>query len=264
MPLPDAIICGFPKCGTSRLSKSLSIVTNYFDNNGLGEEQFFTNWDMSENQLNSYMMNFRENCVNLSKDGAYVFFCGFMKKIRYVVDKYKKNIKIILCIRNPIQAYMSYVNHNKEHSSFDVNKGEYFANMKFFYYDYPFYIRNNVLSLFDTTNIYFVIQERLKNDFEKEFSKVLRFLGLQYDKSVNYLNDDNILTKKYHENISVKHDEFLRYNTLHLKYWINEFNEFLKNLLNICEPIIHNTKNILNDPLEEWDEITNYYKGMIK
>jgi len=197
--LPKFIIVGFPKCGTTALLDNLLKHPDIF---GLeGEPRFFIRrYYLS---LLKYVNQFDPSKVNGEKGSIYILIQEYMKRIYDVAPR----TKIIICLREPIQATHSFYNHRKITKLFGHLYGEEEGKINFERlvlndirhelfsgntYGYFKHIKNNVLKYFDKKQIYIVVQERMAKDTDNEMNKVFKFLGIRahHDQWINFKNFD--------------------------------------------------------------------------
>ena len=183
--LPEFIIIGFPKCGTTALIANLR---KHPDIHGPGHEpRFFTRKHVS---LSEYIRQFKPNKVNGEKASIYIFEKEIMKKIREAIP----GAKIIICLRDPLQAMQSFYAHRRASPIYGKSYGEeggkinfqrlvlndiehaYFSNQT---YHYSKYIKDNVLKYFPKKQIHVIIQERMMKNMDDEMGKVFKFLGVR-------------------------------------------------------------------------------------
>jgi len=183
---PDFIIAGFSKCGTTALAHNLDKhpdidIVKMSDKNF--EVLFFNiekNWSKGKNW---YFSHFEGRCAG-EKTPSYVYTSKSMKRIFRVLP----NIKLILCVRNPVDRLLSWYEHkvirlNKfSPEEYPLSSYKTFPEQRF--YDpvktgcYAEIIKNNVLPYFSQDKCHFVIQENMKMNPDIEMQKILKYLGV--------------------------------------------------------------------------------------
>jgi len=204
--LPDFIIIGAMKCGTTSLWRNLdrhpgiTMGKNYDDPKKTSTEiRFFNNAGPYHNWnrgVEWYKQCFRgdyggEKCAN------YVESAKAIQRMKNIVP----SVKLILCIRNPIdRAYSEYFMQLDTHPrkyppAFDVaikkNKGYQHRGK---YYQM---LEQNVLPFFSRDQIYIIVQERVKSNTLSEMNKLYDFLGLPHHDEkivrVTFKNRDSVV-----------------------------------------------------------------------
>jgi hypothetical protein len=184
---PDFIICGFMKCGTTvawhNLNKHPDIVMgkNFDDPKKASTEiRFWNNGKphrVRKNGEDWYRGLFSGKCSG-EKCANYIESAKTMNNIFDGVP----SVKIILCIRNPVdRAYSEFQMMKKTRpniykigfsklirkNSEIISKGMYFSQIK-----------KNILPFFDKDDIFISIQERMKYDLNMELNKIYNFLNV--------------------------------------------------------------------------------------
>ena len=124
--------------------------------------------------INWYKGLFSGECCG-EKSANYIEYRAAIQRM----SQYIPNLKLILCIRDPItRAYSEFQMHrskrkNVEFSMEHAQQTNYLARGSYFTM-----IKNNVLKFFPKENLYIVIQERMKNDTDGELAKLCKFLGV--------------------------------------------------------------------------------------
>lgn len=176
MKYPDLIIIGAPKCGTTALWYNLdkhpdiSMATK----TKTAIEIHFWGSRFCKKGTNWYKSLFNDNKIVGEKSVSYWSNKNSIKAMK----KFIPDVKLILCIRNPIdRAYSNYQMH------FKSNKvGAFNFNLFIKRYSsqgvYINHIKNNILRQFDESQLHICVAERMKNDTTYEMSKVFNFLGV--------------------------------------------------------------------------------------
>lgn len=185
MKLPELIIIGAPKCGTTALWYNLdkhpeiSMATR----TSSAIEIHFWGFKYWKKGLNWYRGLFDDNKLVGEKSVRYWSNKESLKKIK----KYIPNVKLLLCLRNPVdRAYSNYQMH------FKSNKVGIF-NFNLFekrYADQGLYIQhieNKILKYFNEDQLHICITEHMKKNPTIEMRKVFDFLDvrdLKYPKKI--------------------------------------------------------------------------------
>lgn len=176
MKLPEFIIIGAPKCGTTALWYNLdkhpeiSMATR----TSSAIEIHFWGFKYWQKGLNWYKGLFDDNTLVGEKSVSY---WSSKKSIR-TMKKFIPNVKLILCVRNPIdRAYSNYQMHFKSNrvGAFNYNlfKKRY-ANQGI----YIQHVEDTILRYFDESQFHICITEYMKQNPTKEMAKVFDFLGV--------------------------------------------------------------------------------------
>ena len=109
---PDFIIVGAQKCGTTTIIKSLDKhprvhIANYiYPDKAFGEVHFFNKKHMMLNGINWYKSLFKKDMICGEKTPCYMTRKSTMEKIH----KHLPDVKIIICLRNPVKRIISHLN----------------------------------------------------------------------------------------------------------------------------------------------------------
>lgn len=221
---PDFIIPGFQKCGTTALRRIL--IENFPDEiympdctheycNVENEFSFFYEKSKTKDLgIDWYKSLFNVQKVSGEKSPNYTINADYTAR---KIKKYLPHIKLIFCLRNPVDRAYSAYNHYRQqypeskewnwdnNKSFMDNFKEGCAFNKFGLYAEKIY---QYLKYFDFKQMRFVIQERMENKdtFQEEIIKVTRFIQVP-DKKLKYFKShvrkyDRELTKEERKTIS--------------------------------------------------------------
>lgn len=189
MGWPNFIIVGAMKCGTSVLWHNLNkhphiqMVRNPEDPKIAGIEIRFWNDGQPYHTFTNkgtewYRSLFDDNKCQGTKCANYIEKKQTIKRI----SKHIPNIKLIICIREPISRAFSEFIMQSNGTPFTyelaLQKG-YLGRSKYYKQ-----ITNNVLPFFPRENLHIIIQEQMKNNTNEEMNKLYKFLGvpeLSYD-----------------------------------------------------------------------------------
>lgn len=228
MKSPDFIIIGAQKCGTTSLVNNLSkhpmIYMSEFSLGSGSEVHFFNRDSQYSKGINWYKNLFKEGYVCGEKTPEYMF----EKKAIFRMKKDLPDVKLIMCLRNPVDRFISQFNMR---SIIGADK-EFISKLKFPYRKFTFdqaikmseyigrgmYYRqiSNILQYFDRSQLHIVIMDDINkkrknlvnpdgvsfsgfkiNDetlkTEEDMSKIFDFLGVE-DKKLEY---DFLFVNKY-------------------------------------------------------------------
>lgn len=199
--IPDFIIAGAAKCGTTALAHFLGEVPGIYISENK-EPRFFTavKGDMEQEILGdgprlsgNYNKGFewyeklfeQATADQLKAEASTVYFCN-EDAAKLIYDN-NPAVKLIFMLRNPVKRiYSHYWQEYKlgfEFPSFE----EMFKtnNQRLIYYKRISGYKKNLqrfFQLFPKEQIHIIIQEEFEKNTEKQFAEVLEFLGLNYTK----------------------------------------------------------------------------------
>ena len=188
--LPDFIIVGAQKCGTTTIIKSLEEhpkihITNYtYPKKAFGEVHFFNKKHMLLNGIKWYKSLFDKNLISGEKTPCYMTKKSTMQKIH----KYAPNVKIIICLRDPVKRIISHLNmvntfNNQNRKIDDVINNPEFVNRGKYYT----LIKNNILPYFPKSNIHIsIVDEEKPSATNVKYSNIK---GLMADDSSGHINN---------------------------------------------------------------------------
>lgn len=182
---PDFIIVGSMKCGTTVLWYNLdkhpdiTMCKNPEDPKKKSTEIRFWNnggpYRTWKKGTKWYKNLFSGDCCG-EKCANYIE----SKKTFERLSQHIPNVKLILCVRNPVdRAYSEYRMSSVLRKYTDIPfekkfKDSFFRGKGDYYYQ----INRNIISLFPKEQLYIVVQERMKNNPEVEMNKLYEFLGV--------------------------------------------------------------------------------------
>ena len=218
------LIVGVQKGGTTMIKNNLIKLDNIYIPNE--ELHFFDkNYDKGISWYEEKFIKYNENknIILGEKTPNYILSNLYLDRIK----NYNPNIKIILCLRNPITRALSHWNHFNQISMKDwiIDKSfsksiEYnpdiLANGN--YYEQILYL----YKIFPKESIYICINENFEENIEIEFDKLCNFLNVE-NKIVDY---ENSHIRKYTNNIYIDDIKFL---INYYKKEINKINKLLEN-----------------------------------
>lgn len=184
MGWPNFIIIGAMKCATTVLWHNLNrhpdivMVKNPDDPKKASTEIRMWNdgqpWRVFTNKgIDWYQSLFRDdNKCQGTKSANYIEQRSTMERMA----KYIPNVKLILCIREPVsRAYSEFQMQNpgKKFTLDIAEKRGYLTRGKYYKQ-----IMKNVLPFFPKENLHIVIQEQMKNDTPKIMNQIYNFLNV--------------------------------------------------------------------------------------
>ena len=202
--IPNFLIIGFPKAGTTSLHEYLSQHPKIFGS-WVKETHFFSYG--YKKGINYYFKFFNFNnqpdSIYFESSPEYIYYPEALQRIK----KLNPKMKFIVCLRNPIDLSFSSYNQAKnlgiETESFEkvllqedykrelhkkrLENNIYSFNRRplFLAYlyisEYYTYIKN-ALDIFDFDNFFFIDSEELKKHPQNTMDKIFEFLGLETHK----------------------------------------------------------------------------------
>jgi len=187
----DFMIIGFPKCGTTSLAKCLNKHNeiNLFSQKQEFNETYFFFYNNYYSPLNKNKI-----CKSL-KDGK---INGYKNPIQIkklfnlkILQNHNPNIKIIICMRNPVKAFISYLYFMSKQNSFSYNFNNFFENenITYVYINYIIWANSFFKNIY-----YFILEEYEKNPIE-ELNKIFKFLGVE-EKKIEMIHENKNEDKK--------------------------------------------------------------------
>jgi len=180
MKLPDFIIIGAAKCGTSALFMNLDKHPDIFMGQKTKTSIEFHFWGYPKNYkkgLNWYKKAFKKDKVCGEKSIEYWVNHKSMKLIK----RYIPNVRLILCVRNPVDRAFS--NYQLHHRKGRVGAFTYkLFKQQSVYYKRGLYYKGlvtRVLKYFDKDQIYICVTEHMKQNTTEEIRKIYKFLGVK-------------------------------------------------------------------------------------
>ena len=261
--LPDFIICGFQKCGTTALGHNLNqhpkvnvALTNHEKAKGSHGKEF--NFFCNETSITAstyyegidwYKSHFKQNrslwgesSPNYGTSHTKPTFIGTVPGVLGNMKKHLKNTKIIFSLRNPIyRAYSAYNHYMQLFKQKNIKYGDWKPDKSFVwnFENYECTFDRNYIScikkyesVFPRKLIHIVNQEKLKsNEFQSEYDKLFNFLNVKSHLMINNPSHE----RTYETSISKKEIEFLKdfyKNSVQnlfdwLGYEIKEWTEFV-------------------------------------
>lgn len=254
MKFPNFIIIGSMKCATTVLWHNLNKHPDInmgknledtkiasteirFWNNGVPYRTWAKGIDWYKNLFDGVFCG--EKCAN------YIEEQSTMKRM----SEYIPNIKLILCIRNPVdRAYSEYqMQKQKITKPLDMN----LAQQRGYLYRglYHYQIVNHVLPFFPKKNLYVMIQEKMKKDTSKELNKLYKFLGAsQYDLTAKKITSEEATNRELDLNKDSKVKNY--------KVWTTKYepmsSELRSSLVGYYKPYNNELFKFLGYEIEGW------------
>ena len=187
--LPDFIIVGAQKCGTTTIIKSLEkhpdiAITNYtYPGKAYGEIHFFNKSHMFLNGINWYKSLFDRNKISGEKTPCYMT----RQETMYRISQNLPKVKIIVCLRDPIKRIISHLNmvntFTSNHRSLKdiLNNPEFIDRGKYFSL-----IKNNILPFFDKSRIHIAIVD--ENKYKQTDIKDSEIKGMKAKDEKRHIN----------------------------------------------------------------------------
>jgi len=251
MKFPDIIIVGATKCGTTalwyNLNKHPDIYMAMSSSNSI-EMRFWKGrkWKLG---LEWYQKKFPDDKIGGEKTAGYSANPLVFKEMK----KHIPNVKLILCVRNPV---------DRAYSNFQMN----FRANKISGFDYPSFkkrysnagkyinqIRNNILKYFDKEQLYVCVAEHMKLDTTEEMRKIFEFIGV-YDLNLPPKNINGILLRNRSrlEDIKLSNKEdFYRVWSKHTEKLTGPLRQ---ELLRYYKPYNEKLFNYLGYTIKEWNK----------
>ena len=177
MKLPDLIIAGAAKCGTTALWYNLDKHPNIemAMKSDTSVEMNYWGGTKYKHGIEWYKRRFGHAKICGEKTVAYLM----KRKPFKLMHKVIPNVKIFICVRNPVdRAYSNFQMHKKagKMTTFNMNAfNSRYANQG----RYINLIENNILPFFRKDQIYICVTERMKKDPDTEMNKIFSFLGVE-------------------------------------------------------------------------------------
>jgi hypothetical protein len=248
---PSFIIAGFPKCGTSFLHRKINEHKNIWMPD-FEPVHFCTDFNANSlfRDVESYSQIFEkyrdsDNILTGEKTSGYAASDFAMDGIH----KYNENIKIILTLRNPVDAVISYHNHNvrmgyesiidledallaQEKRKKENYKIPFYAKKekkRFQYYNiysYPKKIEK-ILNLFGSDNVKIILLDDIINEPQKVMNEVFLFLGVGKIEQ-SYIVENKTQPLVDHTKLKVRLFYFMHYSYRYIRNKESK-STFLKN-----------------------------------
>lgn len=181
--LPDFLVIGAMKCGTTSLHHYLDMHPDIFMSEVKEIDFFTTNYHLGLDWYKRQFPNEKklsgESSQNYSKR-HHPDFKDAAERIHDVLP----HVKIIYVVRDPVKRVISHIQENIEshvyQQTFDFNRyimetpGNHWELCSMYYYQIEPYLR-----LFDRENIYLLSLEELQKNTSLTLNRIFAFLGLE-------------------------------------------------------------------------------------
>jgi len=178
MKFPEFIIAGFGRAGTSALLLNLGQHPDIQIAVGVGTELNF--WDKSLESVKEGLDVYKKRFYGKVSGEKTPSYCNKPDTMERIYD-YIPNVKIILCLRNPVDRAISHFELHKRWARIKhddiLDPSKHPIVMKFG--QYIFYLKICVIPFIPKENIYFNIMEWNKKDLNAEMTKIHKFLGIE-------------------------------------------------------------------------------------
>jgi hypothetical protein len=191
--LPEFIISGFQKCGTTALKYNLN-KHSHLSLPGVD--------GVSNNELNFFRVGSSNNTFSRGLDWYMSLFTGgsvmqgesspnYSFEPEQTASKMYEihpNVKLIFILRNPLDRALSAFNHYLQVMPRSVSWGNWNPNASFSqnlkikgaFGDLNYaHVLKTYIRLFDRSQLHIVIQEQLHTNPQPEFDKIFKFLGVE-------------------------------------------------------------------------------------
>lgn len=197
MRLPDFLIVGAPKCGTTTMHEILKQHSqiflptekeiHFFDNN--------KNFSKGINWYKNYFKNIPKDKIAGDITPSYMYYDYAIKRI---YDTFGRNVKIIFMLRNPVDRAFSEYSYNLSRGLIKEKNFEKAINLEVLNKDLPPFERRyfsfisrgyygqyiqNFLKYFPEENLHFILfEDEFLKDSQKCIKDLQEFLGIKYEK----------------------------------------------------------------------------------
>ena len=286
--IPDFIVCGAPRAGTTSLWAALSTHPDICLASNK-EPHFFSN-DTKFKEHEDWYLNLFKNCNPGQLKGEFSTGYSIFPKSFSRIYEYNPDCKLIFLLRNPIDRMLSHYNyckfHGRESLSFlDAVSEDRYSSPQDFDTVYKFYKHsslyyNNIskaLSIFSRDNILVLIFERLVKDNKSELKKMFDFLNVSEldielsSKNISKKARFQFIQKLLYQDSKIKQvikfclaDKFKG----HIKDKVCRINSVRQKTANLTSyerkcikdeliPDVKNLKLFLNDRILEWSDFVD-------
>lgn len=229
MPVPDALIVGAQRCGTTSMFVYLAHHPNIAPYIYDVESSYFTSfYDKPYKKYVEKFRDYKKGKISLEKSADYLHFDVTPRRVK----EKNPNCKIIILLRNPVErAYSHYLHevnfNNTEYLSFEdaLNRRviTYYDLYHFNYLGIGQYVDHlgNWLRHFPPENIFVIRSEAFYKDPENYFFSAQNFLGLD---PIIRLDEYRVLNKQEYEPMKME-------TRSKLKKYYKPFNDALDKVL---------------------------------
>ncbi len=186
--LPDFLVIGAPKCGTTTLIKNLALhpdiyVTDYANpGNTYGEVRFFDlNWRLG---VDWYRSLFLTDKICGEKTPFYMGSHQAMQRLYSTIP----DAKLIVCLRDPVKRLISQVNMRRRIDNTDLKVLEILNEPKFIKWGmYYSQLEENVLQYFDQDKVLIIVVDEEDYKIEREQATTGETHGLMVKDSSGHI-----------------------------------------------------------------------------
>ena len=248
--LPDFLICGFQKCGTSSLSINLDqhprikIARTEHEFGRLSSGKEFNFFSSEKSGVSTFYEGIGWYKSHFKNDGniwgeVSPNYSNFVPEVLQNMLRYLSDTKFIFSLRNPIYRSYSAYNHFMQLTESGIKWGEWEYKKNFLYNlkNYPNAFTFNYADViaqykqaFGENNIHIIIQEKLdSNNCQNQFNNIFNFLQIE-----SHPIDNKIIhSRKYPRQLQVEEKDYL----------YEKFKDDVENLF-----------NLIGFEIEEWKE----------
>lgn len=249
MKLPNLVIVGAAKCGTTALWYNLDKhpdVSMALKSKASVEMNFWAGTKYKKG-IEWYKERFEDTKIRGEKTVEYIMRGRSFK----LMQRFIPDTKLILCVRNPVdRAYSNHQMHKKAGRSnsftFENSVRRYSTTGK-----YMNLIEKNILPHFDKEQLYVCVTERMKDNPNEEMKKVFSFLNvddLDYPKKII----DGVLLKNRSRLEDVAKNKKEKYYRVWSKHQDKLTGPLRNQLLKYYEPFNDRLFDFLGYKIEEW------------
>ncbi len=210
--LPDFVIIGAQKCGTSSLHKNLRKHPQISVSLTKELHFFDINWSKGVAWYKKNFQSKNKKCGEATPE--YIYFTQYHKRIFETIPE----AKLILALRNPVTRAYSQWNHYKNTRFKNMSFEEIVKRDLDSLQNEPkvtdlikrgFYINQieSLLKYYPREQLHIVISERNKNNSEKEYNKIFEFLGVRKKSNIRFA--ENVHKRTYTEPIKPETAKYL-------------------------------------------------------
>jgi hypothetical protein len=254
LKLPDFLIIGGTKCGTTALWYNLDKhpkISMATKNDRTLEMHFWASktWKNGFDWYSSRFIN-KKGVIVGEKSTEY---CSNKRSLPEV-KKHKPDMKLIYCVRNPVDR--AYSNFQMNYKGGKVSKFDYNVFRKLYSSAGNYYgrIKRNVIPNFSEDQLYVCVMEHMKADPTSEMTKVFDFLGVE-DLALpsKILKNGRLLRNRTRqEDIKVNRTE--DYYRVWSKHTEKLEGELRQRVIDYYKPLNKKLYNFLGYEIKEWDK----------
>jgi len=251
MKLPEIIIVGATKCGTTALWYNLDKHPDIFmaPKSKTSIEMHFWKSTSWKKGLDWYKTRFPTKKLAGEKSAAY-----FANKQAFkTMHKYIPDVKLIFCVRNPVDRAYSNFQMNKKARKVSVFNRNIFNQRYAAHGKYINFIERNILKHYPQDQLHICVTEHMKKNPTEEMRKVFEFIGvsdLGYPKKII----DGQLLKNRSRQEDIKLNQKEKFYRVWSKQPDKLVGPFRKELLNYYKPFNLRLFDYLGYNIKEWNK----------